>query len=82
MEMAHSNPLGSPLQLAKIMLSSVLCIVHSGHWRELKLSLFCKNSFTSTLEPMCNMYAFSWLNEYSAPIDKTASNSGGATVLG
>ncbi len=82
MEQAHSKPLGSPLQLANIMLSNVLCMVQRGHFRELKLSLFCRNSLTTTLDPMCHMYAFSWLNEYSAPIDNTASKSDGATWLG
>ena len=53
-EQAHSRPLGSPLQLAKIMFKSELRIVQSGHFRELKFSLFWRNWLTSTLEPMCS----------------------------
>ena len=39
-EQAHSRPCEPPLQLSKIMLSSVACIVHKGHFLESKFSLF------------------------------------------
>ena len=50
-EQAHSRPFGSPLQLENCMFSKVLCIVHNGHLRELKFSLFWRNWLTMTFDP-------------------------------
>ena len=57
-------------------------MVHSGHFRESKFSLFWRNWFTSFLEPLWSAYAESGSKLYSAPIESTARMSAGSVVSG
>ena len=53
-----------------------------GHFLESKLSLCCKNWVTNIFDPTCIMNASSRSNVYKAPIERTASKSGGDVMLG
>ena len=81
-EQAHSRPLVSPLQLAKMEFRRVVCITQRGHFLELKLSLLLRNSDTRVFELMCSIKARSSSNRYSAPIESTDNSRDGSTSDG